>query len=139
MLDPTWHRSQTVDDWPNGLLDGLGYGFTPPDVLEGERGDLTESVLRRRLGAAVRRLNDPLDDLEVERAIRPLTGVPAATLMEANELVQRALLGKVRLIDFDEPDNNEFTFTRHWQTRGSYETISSDVVVFVNGIPLVVV
>lgn len=81
---------------------------------------------------------------------------PNRTLLEANEAIQRLLFKAqvdvneengeqdpvVRLIDFDNPANNEFTAINQFrlETPGCVKQfIIPDIVLFVNGIPLVVV
>lgn len=81
---------------------------------------------------------------------------PNRTLLEANEAIQRLLFKAqvdvneesgeqdpvVRLIDFDTPANNEFTAINQFrlETPGCVKQfIVPDIVLFVNGIPLVVI
>ena len=45
----------------------------------------------------------------------------------------------VRLFDFDNPENNDFLVTNQFQLEGLKEPIYPDIVIFVNGIPLVVI
>jgi type I restriction enzyme R subunit len=44
----------------------------------------------------------------------------------------------VRLFDFDNPENNDFLVTNQFQLEGLREPIYPDIVLFVNGIPLIV-
>lgn len=81
---------------------------------------------------------------------------PNRTLLEANEAIQRLLFKAqvdvneesgeqdpvVRLIDFDTPANNEFTAINQFrlETPGCVKQfIVPDIVLFVNGMPLVVI
>ena len=43
----------------------------------------------------------------------------------------------VKLFDFDNPENNDFLVTNQFQLEGLKEPIFPDIVIFVNGIPLV--
>ena len=45
----------------------------------------------------------------------------------------------VKLFDFDNPENNDFLVTNQFQLEGLKEPIYPDIVIFVNGIPLVVI
>src|SRR5205823_6518137 len=45
----------------------------------------------------------------------------------------------VRLFDFDDPENNDFVVTNQFVLQGFKDPIKPDIVVFVNGIPLVVI
>ena len=92
-----------------------------------------------------------LDDLRSQ-----LTRQPNRTLLEANEAVQQLLFKAqvdrnevtgeqdpvVRLIDFHQPENNQFHAINQFRldTPGCVKQfIIPDIVLFVNGIPLVVV
>ena len=45
----------------------------------------------------------------------------------------------VRLFDFDNPENNDFLVTNQFQLEGLKQPIFPDIVIFVNGIPLVLI
>ncbi len=45
----------------------------------------------------------------------------------------------VRLFEFDDPENNDFLVTNQFQLEGLKEPIFPDIVIFVNGIPLVII
>lgn len=126
------------------------------------RGSFKEVLLRGRLAAALQRINPWLDNRRVEQAITALERVPGHTLMGINEESQRLLLygtkvegdpqlhgGRpetVHFIDFNPQNfaNNEFVVVNQfrvdppWST-GGRDFCIPDIVLFVNGIPLVVV
>lgn len=62
----------------------------PPDVLEAERDSLRDVVLVGRLGVALKRLNPWISDDTLHKAVRAITGVQAASLIEANEEIYTA-------------------------------------------------
>jgi len=110
--------------------------------------------LTKRLASALKRLNPWLSDDNVHKAIRQIAGVQSASLIEASELVHTMLAfgtsleqdrgdGKkgqtVRFFDFDNPENNEFIVTRQFKVAGVKGHIIPDLLVFVNGIPLVII
>ena len=152
--DFKWDELHLAEEPADAVLRDLGYTFVPADELDGERESLADPVVTGRLEAALRRLNPWINDDNVKKAIRHITHTAATGLIEANEQVHTALvhnvsleqdLGKgtrgqtVRFIDFDDPSKNEFIFTRQYRVVGAKQTIVPDLVVFVNGIPLVVV
>lgn len=124
------------------------------------RSSFKEVLLRGRLAAALQRINPWMDHRRIEQAITALERVPGHTLMSINEEVQRLLLygtkvegdpqlhgGRpetIHFIDFQNPTNNEFLVINQfrvdppWSTGGRDYCIP-DIVLFVNGIPLVVV
>lgn len=152
--DFKWDELHLSEEPADALLRQLGYSFVAANDLEEERESLAEPVLTVRLEAALRRLNPWINDDNIKKAIRHVTHAAATGLIEANEQVHTSLVhnisveqdlgnGKrgqtVRFIDFDDPDNNEFIFTRQYRVSGAKQTVVPDVVAFVNGIPLVVV
>lgn len=152
--DFKWDEVHLSEDPADALLRELGYEFVAAEALDAERESLAEPVLTKRLHATLRRLNPWISDDNVKKAIRAITHANAAGLIEANEHVHTALVHNisleqdlgtgqrgqtVRFIDFDKPENNEFIFTRQYRVVGAKQTIVPDLVVFVNGIPLVVI
>ncbi len=152
--DFKWDEVHLSEDPADALLRELGYEFIAADVLDGERESLAEPVLVKRLDVALRRLNPWINDDNVKKAIRAITHASATGLIEANEQVHTVLVHNisleqdlgtgqhgqtVRFIDFDRFENNEFVFTRQYRIVGAKQTVVPDLVVFVNGIPLVVI
>lgn len=126
-----------------------------PDFTE--RASFREVILTKRLAAALRRINlddeghEWLDEPRVSAAINSLLRIPATKLMEANEQATRLLLEgtsvdgvdgqrgqTIRFIDFDHPERNDFLVIRQFRVEGR-EVVIPDLVLFVNGIPLVVI
>jgi type I restriction enzyme R subunit len=143
-----------VEDSAIHLLQDLGYRYIPPEILDQERESRREALLVPRLKAAIRRLNPWISDQNVYHAVRALTHVQAASLLEANQAVHMALTlagnveqdrgqGRrsydVRYIDFDDPAANEWIVTRQFRVQGGKREIIPDIVLFVNGLPLVVI
>jgi type I restriction enzyme R subunit len=135
-------------------LQKLSYKYVDPSELDLERESRANVVLEDRLKIAIQRLNPWIDENNLKKAIRRTATVVAASTIEANERTHRDLVhyfsleqdrgsGRkgqtVRLIDFDNPDNNEFLVTNQFKVNGPRENIICDIVVFINGIPLVVI
>jgi len=125
-----------------------------------------ESTLRRQLCALNRReiacVEQPwLDEERLTQAISAITRIPSHRLMEANRTATELLLGGITVdglpgwdggraqtihyIDWDHPERNEFTVINQYRVdcapgfnRGK-AFIVPDLVLLVNGIPLVVV
>ncbi len=145
------------------LLERLGWSFVHREALAAERGDERDVLLRRRLKAALRRLNEWMTEEQAERAIFELEHVDA-TGMARNQRVHEYLTygisltvdgprGRdsrtVRFFDFDHPEGglNEFVVTTQFRVRRGNERggaeddermVIPDLVLFVNGVPLVV-
>ena len=123
---------------------------------------LQESVLRERLRAINLRDGQPwLDEERLDEAVAAITRLGAAKLMEANQKATELLLkgitvdglpgwdgGRgqtIQYIDWDTPTNNRFTVINQYRVDcpPGYDSgkkfIVPDLVLLVNGIPLVVV
>lgn len=127
----------------------------------GEQGTLGrehkgEVVLLRRLRTALAKLNPGLPASGLEQAIEELTGDRSAmTLVAANREVYGLLEGgvkvrvpganeddadedrTVRVIDWDQPEKNDFFVAQQFWVQGEIYERRADLVGFVNGLPLV--
>ena len=139
------------------LLAELGWSVrhgpeVAPGEPEAERKDYREVVFADRLREAVVRLNpdlpiDAIDDA-VKSVLRPESQVAESEnrrayglLVQGVPIDYRAADGSIRsararLIDFNDPENNDFLAVNQFTVLGSRER-RPDVVLFVNGLPLV--
>jgi type I restriction enzyme, R subunit len=145
----------TVEDAALEYLRQLGWvaEFGPhlaPDGLRPERSSYEQVYLRDRLRAAARRINPDHSDL-VDEAVKRLERAESQSELAENLRVHRLLVEgvpveyrdpdgglrtvPVRLIDFDEPGNNDWLAVNQFTIVGS-KNRRPDVLVFVNGIPL---
>lgn len=128
--------------------------LTGLDVRQLRDGQSSEPVLTNKLAECLIRLNPWLDEDGVRRAIAAVTRIAAVDLMEANEKAHTALSygvtaahtekdrrqdRTVRFFDFDDVSANSFEFARQVAIRGPRQNIIPDIVVYVNGLPLVVI
>ncbi|MFM2073883.1 MAG: hypothetical protein RJB34_188 [Pseudomonadota bacterium] len=134
----------------------------PQDVTPSLRANFRQWLLPEVFDRAVRTINrtddgrEWLTDRQLEDLRSQLLRHPNCTLLEANEAVQAMLFKAqadvneltgeadpvVRLIDFHNPTNNQFHAINQFRidTPGCVKAfIVPDIVLFVNGIPLVVV
>jgi len=139
------------------LLGTLGWSvrYGPeiaPGELAAERDDYREVVLIERLRGAVAGLNPdiPLDAVEdaVKTALRPESQMAESEnwrtyrlLVEGVPVDFRGSDGSIRsararLVDFDNPGNNDYLAVNQFTVLGTRER-RPDVVLFVNGLPLV--
>jgi len=128
-----------------------------PELSEGDRKEreYTEVVLVGRLRAAIDRLNPSLPAEARDEAARKALRTASANLLENNEACHRMLIdgidvkfsvgdGKTRtdkvwLMDFTNPDNNEFLAVNQYTVLENHNRKRPDVVLLVNGLPLVVI
>jgi type I restriction enzyme R subunit len=119
-------------------LTGLGYEIRhgpaiAPDEPESERADYGRVVLEQRLRDALARLNPELPPEALDDAYRKITRVEGATLEARNRAAHLVL------VDFDEPANNDWLAVNQFTVSENKRTRRPDVVLFVNGLPLVVI
>lgn len=130
--------------------DELGYAYECG--YEVER-DYKEPFYRADLVASMRRLNPQLPADAMDEGIKQITNISIGTLEQNNEQftlwMQNGLevgflqngeerTALMRLIDFDHPERNLFKVVNQW-TIEEYKKKRCDMVVMVNGLPLVVV
>lgn len=130
--------------------DELGYAYECG--YEVER-DYREPFHREDLLASMRRLNPSLPADAMEQGIKQITNISIGTLEQNNEQftlwMQNGLevgylqdgeerTALMRLIDFDHPERNLFKVVNQWRVE-EYKNKRCDMVVMVNGLPLVVV
>ena len=151
-----------AEDPARRLLENLGWTYVPAEMLASERATEREVLLKDRLRAALLRLNDGLTWEQAERVIHDLERADGIG-MARNRMVHEYLTygmpltvdgpdGRdrtVRFFDFDDPVGglNEFVVTTQFRVlRGNEKgdlnddqrVVIPDLVLFVNGIPLVV-
>lgn len=123
---------------------------------DGTEGRLSaaEVILTRRLRAAMERLNPGLPATAYEQAIEQITQHRSTqSPVQANRAFHQLLRDRVkvdlindegnpdtvelRIIDWDNPDNNDFFVTQQMWVTGEMYKRRCDLLGFVNGIPLV--
>ena len=126
-----------------------------PDGKRPERESHAEVVLQKRFKAAVARLNPALPQEAQAEAVRQVLQSELPSLLEENRRLHKLLTegvdveydasdgtltaGKVWLIDFDRPENNDWLAVSQFTVISSQNKRRPDVVVFVNGLPLAVI
>jgi type I restriction enzyme R subunit len=141
-------------------LEGLGWTAKRLEQVqtpkESERESFTEVVILPELRRALIKINPWLEDDQVEEVIRRITSFPGSSLIENNRYVLNLLLENtsvsenrqtgersptVRFIDFENRDNNSFLAISQFKIRilGTEHHIVPDIVLFINGLPIVVV
>jgi len=146
---------QPVIEWLKEM--GYDYEFGPdlaPGQILGEREDFREVVLTGRLKRAIRRLNPDLSEAAIDDVAREIVKFEHPNPEIANREVYKMLTegvrigvrdksgeekGKlVKIFDFENQQNNEFLVVNQFAIQGMGKVRRPDVVVFVNGIPLVI-
>lgn len=141
------------------LLERQGFTYyngasIAPDADTPKRRSLEEVILPETLMAAIDRLNPTLPFTAREEAFQHIQRLHSPQLITANEQFHRLLTEGVnvtvrhgseergdfvRLIDFDNPDNNEFYVVNQFTVVENNQTKRPDIILFINGLPLVVI
>ena len=136
----------------------LGYQYKQgPDISpEGtapERDQFRTVVLEQRLHAALSRINPDIPPQTIASAIPQIMNPNRPELISRNRETHRWItqglkvtfnegdheLGRqLKLIDFDNPANNDWLVVNQFTVQGSRHNCRPDVVVFINGMPLAV-
>ena len=123
-----------------------------PDTPDAERDDYGQVALERRLRDALAELNPSLPADALDDAFRKLTRPDGSTLEARNRAFHRMLVNgveveyresggrvrgdQVRVIDFDDPANNDWLAVNQLTVKENRNTRRADIVLFVNGLPL---
>jgi type I restriction enzyme R subunit len=138
---PEWHLAErpTIEH-----LKAMGYGFVAPAEHASLREGENQVLFRPQLIEALMRING-IDRASAEAAYGELAAISGneAWLKVLRGDYARKVTGKetrqtLRVIDFLEPGNNQFSVTHQLRVKAE-NTRKPDVVVYVNGIPLVVI
>lgn len=134
------------------LLKDMGYRYISVEDIERESyknplymEDLRESLLR---------INSDADLDIIESAIFKLQNIEAGSLVKRNkqffDWLQNGMevsymedgvekTSIVYLVDYNDVDNNSFVVVNQWTVEGYYQNRRPDIIVFLNGLPIVVI
>ncbi|MCA9733860.1 HsdR family type I site-specific deoxyribonuclease [candidate division KSB1 bacterium] len=151
------------------LLESSGYQYIygpaiAPDGETPERASFEDVLLTERLRTAVRCINPSLPAVVIEDAIKQIQRIHSPQLIANNEAFHRFLTEGVKvsyqkdlpasagqaggrqergdivwLVDFQNPDNNDFVVCNQFTVIENNVNKRPDVILFVNGLPLVVI
>ena len=132
------------------LFETMGYTHIyAPDL---DRADTTRPLLDDRLEASLRRINGALPGQAIDEAVLKLNSLDSGSLVQKNRVfmdwlqsgitVKYGLGGEersgiVRLVDYENAGQNEFLVVNQFSFTENGVTRRPDVILFVNGLPLV--
>jgi type I restriction enzyme R subunit len=136
-------------------------GYTPiygPNIAcdgeSPERSSYQEILLIERLRNAIHRLNPSIPQHAREEALQQIRDLNTPVLLSANRRLHNFLVNGVpvtyqkdgetrgdfvRLIDFETPSANEWLAINQFSIKGEKQTRRPDIILFINGLPLVLV
>ena len=151
----SFNEANTVEAFVRDLVSGLGWDYVPSQGLpRREEEVLVEEHVREaliRLNPEIAAQPDRADDV-LHRLRAIVLGVRTDGLVKANEEFAAWLTGErsmpfgengehvtIRLIDFDNLEQNHCVVTNQYTYRAGAAEKRADLVLLVNGIPLVVI
>ncbi|GAB4574675.1 MAG: type I restriction endonuclease subunit R [Anaerolineae bacterium] len=141
-------------------LEALDYTIlSGPEIAPGEpaaeREDYEQVILESRLHQALQRLNPQVPVDALEEALRKLTRPEFPSLVKNNHTLHRMLVDGISVemerpdgsrghepvwvVDFENPDNNDWVAVNQFTVVEDKHERRPDVVLFVNGLPLAVI
>lgn len=149
------HVEELALDWFEELewtvLHGPDIAFDGPTP---ERQDYSDVLLRDRLESAIDSLNPNLPAVAKEEALRKILHIDSPSLILRNRVFHKMLTDgitveitedgrvrgeRVKLIDFENPDANDWLVVNQFTVVEGQHNRRPDIVVFVNGLPLAVI
>ena len=130
-----------------------------PDIAPGEsraeRDSWHEVILKRRLAAAIARLNPDIPADAQETAIKKILHPDSPSLIGNNRAFHRMLVDgveveyrrpdgtikgdQVRLVDFVHPEKNDWLAVNQFTIIENHNNRRPDILLFLNGIPVIVI
>lgn len=149
----------TIEEFAIELLEKLGYQYLygpdiAPDGDRLERESFGDVLLLERLQAAVGRINSFIPSDIRKNAIKQILRLNSPELIANNEAFHRMLTEGIKvsyqkdgnsrgdlvwLIDFKNPENNDFLVTNQFTVIENGINKRPDIILFVNGLPLVII
>jgi len=149
----------SLEQFALSLLEASGYEYVygpdiAPDSETPQRSSFEDVLLLERLASAVARINPGISSDAREDAIKQILRLNSPELITNNESFHRMLTEGIKvthqkdgnargdlvwLIDFNNPDNNDFLVLNQFTVVDNNVNKRPDIVLFINGLPLVVI
>ncbi|MBI5525563.1 MAG: type I restriction endonuclease subunit R [Deltaproteobacteria bacterium] len=141
-------------------LEGLGYAvLAGPEIAPGElfaeRKSFGECILEKRFRASLASINPGIPAEAIDEAVRKVLRIDSPNLVEANQNFHWWLVNgvpveyarmdgsiagdQVKLVDFENPENNDWLAVNQFTVIESGHNRRPDIVAFVNGLPIGVI
>ncbi len=125
-----------------------------PDSGNPERADYKQVMLTGRLLDSLKRINPGIPESNLEEVLHRVMKLQEPSLIQSNRSFHEAMIeglpveiekngekrgDRVRLIDFENPENNRFLVVNQFTVQGAKQPRRPDLVCFINGIPVAVI
>lgn len=133
------------------LYQQMGYDYVyGPNVVR----DYTDPLYKDVLISSIENINRGLPSAAIQEAIQKIQNIENGSVVKKNTIFMDYLQNGVpvkyfdngeeksaivNLIDYDDIDNNNFVVSNQWTIEEHKDVKRPDVVVFINGIPVVVI
>lgn len=148
-----------VEDAAITWLKALGYDIAfGPDLapeMSTERSSYSDVVLSNHLSRSLARLNPKIPEEALNSAIKKILHPDAPSLVVNNHAFHRMLVDgveveyrmkdgsirgdRVKIVDFDNPDKNDWTAINQFTVIENRNNRRADIVLFLNGLPIGVI
>lgn len=148
-----------IETFAINILESLGWNYIyglaiAPGAETAERESFEQIILTARLRKQLALINPGIPEEAREQTIQRVLRLYSPDLIANNEEFHGFLVEKVRipyqqdgyqrshevaLIDFDRPENNEFLVVNQFTVVENNQNKRPDILLFVNGLPLVVI
>jgi type I restriction enzyme R subunit len=125
------------------IRDTLGFDYIKSEEFSKLRDLESEYIIKSQLLDATKRINN-VDDVVAKSILREVTKIDSNkdfldAIRNGINLKDPAtgLFRDYKIVDFDNSGNNQFIVTNQFYFEGDTENIRPDILIFVNGLPLV--
>ena len=130
-----------------------GYEISP-EGTNPERNEFRQVILEERLRSAITRINPDIPSQKVNNSITQILNPNIPDLFNCNREIHfwltkglkitymkddQEIGHQLKLIDFDNLENNDFLVVNQFEVKGDKRLRRPDLVVFINGLPLSVI
>lgn len=122
----------------------LGYEYIKPEEFALLRELENQYLVVPHLTEAIKRINGLTDDTEVQSVVREVKKIDSnegfLKLLRNGVNIKNPTTGRMKdyaVVDHDNIENNCFVVTNQFYFEGNLENIRSDILIFLNGIPIV--
>lgn len=137
-----FNEQHTIENAIIKFIQTLGYEYIPADEFSKLRQFENEFLITSHLLEAVKKINKVEDDVaqSIVREVKKLDTNEGFVLAMRNGINLKdpstGMFRDYKIVDFDTPENNYFVVTNQFYFEGVTENIRTDVLVFVNGMPV---
>lgn len=126
------------------LSETLGYEYIKPEEFAFLRELENQYLVVFHLAEAIKRINNLTDETEIQSVVKEVKKIDSnegfLNLLRNGVNIKDPMTGRMRdyaVVDHDNIENNRFVVTSQFYFEGNLENIRTDVMIFLNGIPVV--